>query len=111
MERPVAGATSSEPRCSVAPYLDVAAGGRLDLRKLRRAELRARGDEVPGLPLEPRAPVTPPAPPPPPPRPRGRGGEPLLRLATEAAVDPVASLVARCRVDDAGDVPARGQRE
>src|SRR6516225_7187855 len=40
-----------------------------------------------------------------------RGREPPLRISTGPAVDPMASLVARCRVDDAGNVPARGQGE
>src|SRR6516225_10759979 len=40
-----------------------------------------------------------------------RGRQPPLRVSTGPAVDPVTSLVARCRVDDAGNVPARGQGE
>src|SRR2546423_13479899 len=91
---------------SIVAHLDVAAGRRLDLRKLRSAELRPCGNEVPGLPLEPRAPVGPPAP-----RHLVRAQEPLLSVLTEAAVDPVASLVAGSRVDHAGNVSARGQRE
>src|SRR6266516_2538449 len=88
------------------PHLHIASGRGLDRPAARRPELRRSRNRARRLLPEPLGPIRPPA--------AGDlpgSRQPAFGLGTNRAVDPVAPLLARGRIDDAGDVAACAEHE
>src|SRR3974390_680803 len=94
------------PSRSVRLLFDVPAGRLLDHVERRVARFRWSPNGAAGMAFHPDIPIRPPAtwllvcll-------------KPVLRLASEIAIDPITALVAGRRVDDAGNVSACGEHE